>query len=239
MEQNKKLHPLEILPLKKAKKKENQNIPYPLLDTSEGGFVMCLVAPTCSGKTYVISNLIHNVNFGMKKEFKEIIFISPTLEHDANLKYMKDCEDIVKISDMESLENLDVILNTIITTQVEKGDDKEPILVILDDCVQFFNNHSVLNNLPQLSRHYKISFIVSTQSYMALPVRLRKNASEYLIFKIYNMKDYKAIEEEVGSEYENFDKIYNEATNEKYHFLFLNKRSMCAYKNFTTELWQK
>jgi hypothetical protein len=234
-----KIHPLDILPLKKKPIKKNVNIPYPLLDTSEGGFVMCLIAPTCSGKTYVISNLIHNVNFGMKKEFDEIIFISPTLQHDANLKYMEKCEDIVQISDLESLENLDAVLNEIIKSQIEKKDEKEPILVVLDDCVQFFNNHSVLNNLPQLSRHYKISFIVSTQSYMALPVRLRKNSSEYLIFRIYNIKDYKAIEEEIGSEYENFDKLYNEATEQKYNFLFLNKRDMCAYKNFTQELWQK
>jgi hypothetical protein len=232
-------HPLEILALKKKHIKSNVNIPSPLLDTSEGGFVMCLVAPTCSGKTYVISNLIHNVNFGIKREFDEIIFISPTLKHDANLKYMENMEDIVQISDLESLENLDNVLNGIIKTQIDAGDDKKPILVILDDCVSYFNNHSVLNNLPQLSRHYKISFIVSTQSYMALPVRLRKNASEYLIFRIYNIKDYKAVEEEVGSEYENFTTIYNEATEIKYSFLFLNKREMTAYKNFTTLLWEK
>ena len=234
-----KNHRLDILPLKKKQIKKNVNIPYPLLDTSEGGFVMCLIAPTCSGKTYVISNLIHNVNFGMKKEFDEIIFISPTLQHDANLKYMEKCEDIVQISDLESLENLDSVLNAIIKSQIDKKDEKEPILVVLDDCVQFFNNHSVLNNLPQLSRHYKISFIVSTQSYMALPVRLRKNSSEYLIFRIYNIKDYKAIEEEIGSEYENFDKLYNEATEQKFNFLFLNKRDMCAYKNFVHEIWTK
>jgi hypothetical protein len=126
-----------------------------------------------------------------------------------------------------------------IKSQIEKKDEKQPILVVLDDCVQFFNNHSVLNNLPQLSRHYKISFIVSTQSYMALPVRLRKNASEYLIFRIYNEKDRKAIDEEIGSEYENFMQLYEEATKDKYNFLFLNKREMSAYKNFTQELWQK
>jgi hypothetical protein len=232
-------HPLEILALKKKHIKSNVNIPSPLLDTSEGGFVMCLVAPTCSGKTYVISNLIHNVNFGIKREFDEIIFISPTLKHDANLKYMENMEDIVQISDLESLENLDNVLNGIIKTQIDAGDDKKPILVILDDCVSYFNNHSVLNNLPQLSRHYKISFIVSTQSYMALPIRLRKNASEYLIFRIYNIKDYKAVEEEVGSEYENFTSIYNEATETKYNFLFLNKREMTAHINFTTLLWAK
>jgi len=230
---------LKILPLKKKPIKKNVNIPFPLLDTSEGGFVMALVAPTCSGKTYVISNLLFNVNFGMRKEFSEIIFISPTLQHDANLRYMQDIEEVVQISDLESLENLDTVLNEIIKSQVDKKDEKEPILVVLDDCVSYFNNHSVLNNLPQLSRHYKISFIVSTQSYMALPNRLRKNSSEYLIFRIYNEKDLKAIDEEVGSEYENFMKLYNEATSEKYNFLFLNKREMVAYKNFEEKLWEK
>jgi hypothetical protein len=57
-----------------------------------------------------------------------------------------------------------------------------------------------------------------------------------LIFKLYSNKDLKAIEEEIGSNYEDFIKHYNEATKEKYNFLYLNNTNKEVFKNFTTKL---
>jgi hypothetical protein len=233
------VHKLEILPLKKKKTQKKYNIPEPLLDISEGGFCLTVVAPSCSGKTFLIQNLIHNVNFGYKEAFSEIIYISPTLEHDQCLQFMKDVDDVTKISDPDELQNIDTILKEIVKTQREKGDDKEPILIVLDDCTQFLDNHGFLNQIPQLSRHYKLSFICSFQSYMSVPNKLRKNSSGYVIFRIYNKKDLDAIEDEIGSEYEDFMKYYHEATADKYNFLYMNKRDMSLYHNFKKLLWVK
>ena len=60
---------------------------------------------------------------------------------------MKDVDDVTKISDPDELQNIDTILKDIVKTQRDKGDKKEPILVVLDDCTQFLDNHSFLNQI--------------------------------------------------------------------------------------------
>lgn len=230
---------LQILPLKDLKLKKNHYIPYPLPNIELGGFCWCIVAPTASGKTVVVQNLINNVHFGMKKTFSEIIYISPTIEHDPNMRFIRDMDDIVKISDMHSIEHIDTILQELVNTQRDKGKDKEPILVVLDDMAPYLNNHGLINQLPQLSRHYSLSFVCSFQTYSNIPCKMRKNCSAYIIFRIYNKKDLTAIEDEVGSEYMDFNNLYETATKEKYHFLYLNNRDMSAWTDFTTLLWKK
>jgi hypothetical protein len=233
---NNNIHPLTILPIKKQHKKKEFDIKEPL---PEPPFTFVMIAPTKSGKSVTIVNFIKNAMF-YKGCFDEVYFISPTVNFDETLKSIAKDEKIIKIHEEEELEKIDHILAEIVKTQKEIEDDKRKhILVVLDDMIEYFKNSGKLNNLPALSRHYKLSFVVTTQAYTALPVRLRKNASSYILFHVHNKKDLDDINHEIGSNYPDFLKYYQMATDEPYHFLYIDNRTMSLHKNFTTLLWAK
>ena len=226
---------LEILPIKNITKPKKTSIPDPL---PKPPFTLCITAPTKSGKTVTIANMIYR---WLKPEFDEIIYISPTITIDKTLETnIKKDDEIVKISDKEDLKNIDDILEELSESQEKLGDEKKNILIVLDDMISYFKKtKSTLNDLPSLSRHYNISFIVVSQVYSAFPPRLRKNAHYHIIYKIINKKDLQAIKEEIGSNFEDFDELYSESTKEKYSFLYLDNTEMKAYKRFVQLLWEK
>jgi Cdc6-like AAA superfamily ATPase len=231
-----KIHKLTVLPVKKTNKKTQYNIPSPL---PQPAFTLLMVAPTCSGKSVLLTNMLKNVMYGYHNVFEQIYYISPTVMLDDTLKAIAKDDEIVKIHEPEELEMMDLILSDIVKEQKKKDEDeRKPLLVVLDDCIEYFSNHSVLNNLPSLSRHYQISFIVLSQAYSALGSRFRKNTTHLIVFKLYNKKDLKAIEDEIGSNYEDFIEHYNIATKEKYNFLYLNNTDKSVYHNFITKLSQ-
>lgn len=226
-----------ILPVKKTDIDKKYNIPEIL---PKPPFCLVAVAPTKSGKSNLILNLIYRA---YKPIFEEIIYISPTLKLDSVLeKSVNIDDDIVKIDDTDDLKNVDSILDEIVQTQKEKSpEDRKEVLIILDDMISYFksNGKSQLNDLPSLSRHYKISFIISSQVYIAPPSRLRKNASHYIIFRLFNKKDLKTLYEEVGANFPDFEENYNKAVEEKFSFLYLDNREMKMYKRFEELLWSK
>lgn len=226
---------LKILPIKINNNKKKSNIPSPL---PEPPFCLTMTAPTKSGKTVSICNMLYR---WFKPEFDEIIYISPTVCIDKTLQNNVSIDDdIVKVHDKEDLKNIDSLIEEIVESQNNKGNDKKDILIVLDDMIAYFKKTKcTLDDLPALSRHYNISFIVVSQVYTAFGPRLRKNAGYHMIFRIINKKDLEAIKEEIGSNFEDFDELYKEALDEKYSFLFLDNTEMKAYKRFEKLLWEK
>jgi hypothetical protein len=232
-------HPLQILPVKKPARKDEFKIPNPMLAPP---FTYVFVAPTKSGKGVLTVNLLKNINFGYRGVFDEIYYISPTVMLDDTLnKAVAEDDEIIKIHDEEDLEQIDDILNMIVKEQKETpNDERKHKLIVLDDMIDYFSNHGKLNSLPALSRHYKLSFIVCSQVYVGLPVKLRKNASAYMVFQIYNNKDLETLDKEVGANFgKDFLANYHKATNDKYNFLYINNREMQLFHNFTDLLWKK
>jgi hypothetical protein len=229
---------LKILQVKKQyKADEYPKIKKPL---PRPAFTLALIAPTKSGKSNLIVNLLKNSYFGYDDVFKEIYYISPTVGIDETLRSINEDDDIIKIDDEEDLKYLDDILNDIVKSQKSKPkEEREPILIVLDDCLDYLKKSKRLDSLPSYSRHYNISIIITSQVYNALPTKLRKNASAYLIARIYNNKDLQNIEEEIGANFHEFRKNYDIATKDKYNFLFVDNREIELWHNFETLLWAK
>ena len=229
---------LKILQVKKLyKADEYPNIKSPL---PKPAFTIALIAPTRSGKSNLIVNLLKNSHFGYDDVFKEIYYISPTVGIDETLRSINEDDDIIKIDEEEDLKYLDDILNDIVKSQKAKPkEDREPVLIVLDDCLDYLKKSKRLDSLPSYNRHYNISIIITTQVYNALPTKLRKNASCYLIARIYNNKDLQNIEEEIGANFSDFKANYDKATKEKYSFLFVDNRNIELWRNFDELLWQK
>jgi hypothetical protein len=232
----------KILDVKKTKKSKQYDLPPQMLQPP---YSLLLIAPTRSGKSICVTNLLKNKNMGYSKGvFEEVYFISPTVMIDDSLNSIADDDEIIKISEPEELEHVDEILDEIVKKQkelIKQDKDSAPqILIILDDMIEYFKRNSKIDVLPSLSRHYNITFWICSQSFAGtIPTKLRKNCTAYLIFKLYNKKDLQAIDYEIGSNYPDFMKYYNECTKENFNFMYLNNRSMTIYKNFTDELWDK
>ena len=125
---------LKILQVKKLNKADDYpNIKHPLPSPP---FTLALIAPTKSGKSNLIVNLLKNSYFGYDDVFKEIYYISPTVGIDETLRSINEDDDIIKINEEEDLKFLDDILNDIVKTQKAKSkEDREPVLICLDDCL--------------------------------------------------------------------------------------------------------
>jgi GTPase SAR1 family protein len=229
---------LKILQVKKdIMQNEFPNIKRPL---KQPPFSLVLIAPTKSGKSNIIVNLLKNSYFGYDDVFEEIYYISPTVTIDSTLKSILEDDNIIKISDEDDLKFLDDILNDIVKNQKAKEkEDRKHVLIILDDCLDYLKKSKRLDALPSYSRHYKITLIITTQVYNALPTKLRKNINCFIISKIYNNKDLINIEEELGANFNNFKENYNKATEKKYDFLFVDNSEIELWHNFEELLWAK
>lgn len=199
-------------------------------------FTMCIHAPSRSGKSVVITNLIYNEAFNFKERFQKIIFISPTILIDGTLQYAREDDDIVKIHDEDMLENLDLVINNILSAQKEAFDKEgsaPPTLLILDDCLAFLKNRT-LSYLSTKNRHYAVSLILTSQYYRKIDPVIRANATNWLLFKTMVDKEKEAVIEDLNA-FPEFEKFYDEATKEPYSFLFADMLKMRLFKRFEGE----
>lgn len=196
-------------------------------------FILIPCGSVRTGKSTLVMNFIYNREF-YHEMFDKVIFISPTAHNDLTLTHLAEDDEVIKIT--EDLENLDDILKTIVETKQEDEEEREKhYLIILDDCMGLIKPKSYATYLCTRYRHYKLSLIITCQSFRSLNNVIRTNASGYLIFKTNNKKEYDKMEAEFGGLYKHFEELYNYATEEPYSFLFLNLRDVTAHKNFESE----
>jgi hypothetical protein len=196
-------------------------------------FLLVINGSVRSGKSNLIVNLIYNNNF-YKKIFDNIVYISPTVYIDNTLQHLDD-DDVLKF---DNPEKLDDILKTVVESQNEDNHKKEHTLIIIDDCLPL-KRGSYLTYLATRYRHFRISLIITSQDYRSVPNIIRANASGYLIFKTSNKKEYKKLEDEFGSLFENFEELYEMCTNKLYSFMFINLRNLNVYSDFEKLVYKK
>jgi len=202
-------------------------------------FLLILQGSVRSGKSNLIMNFIYNDNM-YHNVFDQIIFISPTIHQDITLDKLREDDEIIKL---DNPEDLDDILKNIVESQNENKqkpkNEKEHLLIIIDDCLGYITPASYLSQLCTRYRHYGLSLIISSQNFRSLPFKIRQNASGYIIWKTNNKKEYDKILEEFGGLFEDFEKHYLTATNKPYNFLFMNLRNLSLHHNFDKQLFIK
>ena len=238
------MNSLVILPVKSLKddvssekSKKKKRIPEML---PQKHFLWLVCSPVRGGKTNLITNLLYNDNIDYSEHFEDIIFISPTIENDKTGRFIMQDEDIHKIVD--GLEDLDLILQSIVEVQKQRLRDgeKSDTLLVLDDTLGLLGQHnSYFATLCSKYRHYRLSLIVTTQSFKHIPNVARYNATAYVIMETHNRKQLVALEEELGGNFPNFTELYKEATHERYSFLYLDMENLKAYKRFEQLLWSR
>ena len=197
-----------------------------------------ILAPSGSGKTVLLSNLILKMYRGC---FERIYVFSPSVNVDQTWEAVKKYqEDVMKVkeSDDEKLyfdhynpEELEHIIDTqhkvILHMKKQKHSHLFSVLAIVDDFADdpTFSRHSkLLHSLFTRGRHNSISTIVSSQKFNAVAPIIRVNATFLVVYKLRNTKDLETFLEErsgmIGRK--ELIELYQMATKDPYSFLYIN-----------------
>ena len=225
--------PPKILRVKSPPKEKPRKIVHPNLPNLP--CIMVLVMPTASGKSTILSNLILRDDF-YKDIHDNITIFSNTIEQDVTSRFLcKSCDTYCGYDDN--------VLGNIVKQQKSFDDEDRPFIgLVFDDIMGSVKRNSYLNNLVTRSRHYGVGLLaVSVQSFKGIGPTIRNNCNAFICGNLQNMSELIKISEEYSGMFggkEKFEKIYAEATKERYDFLYLDLQSnpARAFRNFETLL---
>lgn len=197
-----------------------EKIPKEMLDNAENPnfkihqlkipFRMCVVAPSGSGKSNFLVNLIHLFSQG-KGTFADITIITRNKDEPLYNFLMSKCDQIqVK----EGLTNL---------PQLDKMDKRLNHLVCFDDLV-LAKDQSAIENYYIRARKLNCSVIYLSQSYFRIPKMIRNNCSYMVILKLSGNREVNMILSEfgLGVSREQLVAMYEYATREKFSPLLID-----------------
>ena len=173
-------------------------------------FRMCVSAPSGSGKTNFILNLISLFSQG-KGTFQTIDIITRNKDEPLYRYLEKKCPDIVIKEGMKSLPVLD------------KMDKKTNHLVVVDDLLLDKDQTPIVNYYIRC-RKLNCSIAYLSQSYFDIPALIRKNCSYMVFLKIGGVREVKDILRNfgLGVSKEQLLAMYDYATDEKMNCLLLD-----------------
>ena len=161
----------------------------------EPPFNMIISAPTCSGKTEYLLQLLRTV---YRSKFEYIIIVCPTFHNNCTYEknYIYTDNDIIIV-----ITDLDYIDETLqLVHETYKNTDS---LIILDDCASSKDMKSRTDELTKLAfsaRHDKLSIWVLTQQYSSIAKPFRENIGILILFYTPSKNDMKTIIEDYGME---------------------------------------
>jgi len=198
-----------------------EKIPKDMLDTADNPnfnihhlkipFRMCVVAPSGSGKTNFLVNLIHLFSQGKNGTFADITIITRNKDEPLYNYLTTKCDQIqVK----EGIHNL---------PQLDKMDKKVNHLVCFDDLV-LSKDQSAIENYYIRARKLNCSVIYLSQSYFRIPKVIRNNCSYMVILKLSGNREVNMILSEfgLGVSREQLLGMYEFATREKFSPLLID-----------------
>ena len=202
-------------------------------------FKSLIYAPSGSGKTVLITNLIENV---YRDCFERIYVFSPSINIDDAWKSTKRyLNESITLGDNEpSLyqDNFDEsVVDEIMSTQkkiidhIKKNKESNrlfSILLILDDIAEdpSQRNSRALKSLFVKGRHSHISILLSSQKASLLNPVARVNADSIYCFKLRNYQDLQLLIDEFSAlvnDKREMLEIYKKAVEDQpYSFLYIN-----------------
>lgn len=204
-------------------------------------FAILISAPPRSGKTNLLVNVLLNKDFDWINRFDKIIWISPSILTDKTAKPILEIandednplSEKLKIFTGDDIDNIDTLIKLIIEEQDENPEQET--LVILDDCLGKMRNNS-FSRLYTRYRHKNISMLAISQMFKGFDITSRACASGLIFFKTHNAKEKEKIIQELAG-YPDAQDCFDEATDDKYSFLWVNNETKQLYKNFNELLY--
>ena len=194
---------------------------------------LCVIGRPGQGKTSLALSLITGKNPRiLKKCFHHILVCMPTNSINSLAKNPFRELNPVNIYEELNAESIEDMYNKINNWSSE---DEKTLLFIDDQTASLKSSKIVEQTLKKLiynRRHLKLFIIITSQSYVNLPLDIRKNISQLITFKP-SKKEMEIIFNELIENKKNlFIDIMKEVYDEKHNFLFLNVNNQRMFKNF-------
>ena len=206
-------------------------------------FRWLVIAPTSSGKTNVITQYLTEFatvdpdGKSGKSIFDRIMIFSPSARSDPHFRYIVQHSATADVTELYEEFDLDLIHETV--SAPPDGSDSQT-LIYVDDFA--FDRKSFeapeMKELFFRGRHNRISCIVSSQSFFAIPANIRTQVSHYSIYRlgreselIHMKRDLTNID--VNSEM--IEYLIRDATKKRHEFLFIDCIGRRYFRNFDQE----
>lgn len=183
---------------------------------STKSIVILIIGRRNSGKTQMTLELLTN---DLNKQFDEVHMVAPNFLFDEKYKeYIKPSPNfhLYKKYDPNKIEEI---------YESQAPDEDKKVLVVLDDVIsqEKFKSHLMddpLNRLVSNGRNRRISVLIVSQVYRGLPSSVRKQGDYLFLFNTKNKMELDSIYSEYGQgKRAEFEKIFNDVTNEKFHIM--------------------
>lgn len=195
------------------------------------------IAPSNSGKTTLMVNLILRRAFGIIVTYEEIHIISPTVFMDDNWEMVRPNnykQFKIKMKDgrkkktakivVHDTYDVNVIQNLLDAQDALEEKKRKRKLIILDDIADSIVQSPVLDRLFFRGRHAGVFCWISSQLYRRVPRSIRVNAPFYVFFRV-NSNELATISDELAVEKRNdFIELFMKATGEQYGFFTINAK---------------
>jgi len=178
-------------------------------------FRACLIAPSGSGKTNFLINLLHLFSCGEKGTFQTITIITKNKDEPLYNWITSVCNQIVI---KEGLNN---------TPPLDKFDKDYNHLVVWDDLV-LSKDLSMVETFYIRARKFNVNVLFISQSYYRIPKMIRSNCSYMILLKLSGKREVNMILSEfgLGVSRDELLAIYNYATRDKMQPLLIDMEAM-------------
>jgi len=174
-------------------------------------FRMCIVAPSGSGKTNFLINLLHLFSCGDDGTFQSMYIITKNKDEPLYKWIESKCDRIVIKEGLHS------------TPPLDKFDKDANHLVVWDDLV-LSKDLTMVENYYIRARKLNVSVIFISQSYFRIPKIIRNNCSYLVLLKLSGDREVNMIlsENGLGIDKEQLLNMYMFATKEKFSPLVID-----------------
>tara|TARA_R110000824_G_scaffold203240_6_gene387651 strand:- start:136 stop:768 length:633 start_codon:yes stop_codon:yes gene_type:complete len=196
---------------------------------------MSIIGKSGSGKTNMLLNLLTKRGKMMNRKFDRVYLISPSL-------HTIDGDPFETIPDDQKYEDLTPEVLEEITTDMK--DSGEKCLIVMDDVVAGIKDRKLEMAVAKLTYNRRhlcgaggcCCLIITSQVYNRIPLSIRKNFSQLILFKSSNKRELKSIADEVAlMPDKEFYEVLGYTFDKKHNFLYVdttqNSDNM-FYKNF-------
>ena len=211
--------------------------------------------PSGTGKGVLVASLLLNPQL-YRDCFAKIYYFSGSATLDHSLEPLKDYahsqlgmsqeEDPCLRDGWSEAEVSKILANQrkVVLAAKRRGTELPAICIVCDDLADNKKamHGSMLQSLFTRGRHSNVTIILMTQRYRLLDVTTRVNANALFIFRMRNAKDLEAIVEENSAlaDKDTLLRVYDQATREKYGFLYVDLMqsdpNLMFFKNLTARL---
>lgn len=194
-----------------------------------------------SGKTSLMYSFLMNTQPKIwKKQYESIIVVMPNASRNSLKNNIFD-----KYLDENSLYNeLDAITIDKITAKIQENAENDfHTLLILDDVASALKDSYITKRLQHLIyayRHYKVTILILVQTLKTVPLSIRKNLTNLVVFYKPRLSEWEAITNEfLEMKKDDAKKLYDLVFREKFDWTLINLNTGRIFKKFDEILYNE